>query len=190
MTQTTQHRVVSSEDETLVLVDVNDRPIGTLEKSACHDGAGQLHRAFSTFVFNAAGELLIHQRHADKRLWPSYWSNSCCSHPRAGEKIASAVARRVRQELGLTMQLTFLYKFEYRAPFEDLGTEHELCHVYAGVTRDTPMINTTEIAAWRWISMADLDTAMAATPNHFTPWFHLEWKALRDEYADALARVL
>ncbi len=190
MTTSTQHRVVSSEDETLVLVDARDRPIGTLDKSACHDGAGRLHRAFSTFVFNPRGELLIHQRHPDKRLWPSYWSNSCCSHPRAGEAIASAVTRRVRQELGLAMQLTFLYKFEYRATFGDLGTEHELCHVYAGVTADTPVINTTEIAAWRWIGMTDLDAEMAARAAQFTPWFHLEWQALRSEHADALARAL
>lgn len=187
---TTQHRVVSSENEALVLVNANDIAIGTLDKSACHDGTGRLHRAFSCFVFNPKGELLIHQRHGDKRLWPAYWSNSCCSHPRAGEAIDEAVVRRVRQELGLKLALHFLYKFEYRAPFEDLGTEHELCHVYAGVTPDAPVINTTEIADWRWISANDLDAALRTTPDRYTPWFHLEWQALRTTHAAALTRAL
>jgi isopentenyl-diphosphate delta-isomerase len=100
------------------------------------------------------------------------------------------VARRVRQELGLSLPLTFLYKFEYRAEFETLGTEHELCHVYAGVTRATPVINTTEIAAWRWIAPTALDAALAADAERFTPWFHLEWRALRTDQAATLARLL
>lgn len=186
----TQHRIVSSEDETLILVDSNDRPIGELSKSACHDGDGRLHRAFSTFVFNDTGELLIHQRHADKRLWPAFWSNSCCSHPRAGESMDAAVTRRVRQELGLALPLAFIYKFEYRAEYEDLGTEHELCHVYAGRTSATPMINTTEIADWRWIAPQALDRALTDSPQRYTPWFHREWRALRSTYQEALARSL
>ena len=79
------HKVVSSESEELILVDADDNPLGTLSKAACHDGDGVLHRAFSLFVFNEAGELLLQRRSAEKRLWPMYWSNSCCSHPRAGE---------------------------------------------------------------------------------------------------------
>ena len=186
----TQHRVVSSEDETLILVDSDDRPIGELAKSACHDGAGRLHRAFSTFVFNDTGELLIQQRHADKRLWPAFWSNSCCSHPRAGEPMAVAVARRVRQELGLELPLTFIYKFEYRAEYRNLGTEHELCHVYAGRTSSTPVINVTEIADWRWIAPLALDRALADTPERYTPWFQSEWQALRSTHQAALAQLL
>ena len=184
--QSTQDRVVSSEGEALIRVDSDDRPIGTLDKSACHDGAGLLHRAFSLFIFNPKGELLIHQRHPSKRLWPAYWSNSCCSHPRAGEDMTTAVARRLQQELGLSARLRYLYKFEYRAEFGDAGTEHELCSVYVGTTSATPVINTTEIADWRWIAPAELDRALETHPERYTPWFKLEWARLRSEFGDVI----
>ena len=186
----TRNVVVSSEEEQLVLVDSNDHALGTKSKSLCHDGAGILHRAFSLFVFNCAGELLIQQRHASKRLWPLYWSNSCCSHPRAGEDIDVAVGRRLEQELGLAASLSYIYKFEYTAPFGDLGTEHELCSVYAGVAAAEPVVNTTEIADWRWVAPAALDRELATAPQGFTPWFKLEWKALRDVHRTTLARIL
>jgi len=183
----TQDRIVSSEEEPLIRVDSADRIIGTLDKSACHDGTGLLHRAFSIFVFNGRGELLLQQRHPDKRLWPSYWSNSCCSHPRAGETMDIAVARRLQQELGLSADLRFLYKFEYRAAFGDVGTEHELCWVYVGTTDAKPVINTTEIAEWRWVAPDALDAELERAPERFTPWFKLEWRRIRSEFAAALS---
>ena len=184
------HRqVVSSEDELLILVDSNDREIGTLPKSACHDGAGRLHRAFSLFVFNARGELLIQQRHASKRLWPSFWSNSCCSHPRASEQIDDAAARRLEQELALDCKLSFVYKFEYVARFGNEGTEHELCSVFVGRTHDEPRPNETEVAAWRWIAPDALDRELAEHGERFTPWFRMEWEKLRDNLEDRLAMI-
>jgi isopentenyl-diphosphate Delta-isomerase len=188
--QPTRNLVVSSEEERLILVDSDDRETGTSTKSACHDGAGVLHRAFSVFVFNRHGELLIHQRHPSKRLWPNFWSNSCCSHPRAGEDVDVAVHRRLEQELGLTADLQYVYKFEYVAPFGDAGTEHELCWVYAGTTDATPVINTTEIANWRWIAPATLDSELAQTPQRFTPWFKLEWQAVRGPHREGLEKIL
>ena len=179
----TQDAIVSSEDEALIRVDRSDREIGALSKSACHDGAGLLHRAFSLFVFNRNGELLIQRRHPSKRLWPAYWSNSCCSHPRAGEQIDMAVARRLRQELGLEAKLEFVYKFEYRAEFGTLGTEHELCWVYVGKADREPTINTNEIAEWRWIAPSALDAELAKEPDAFTPWFKMEWERLRTDPA-------
>ena len=134
----TWSEVVSDDTELLILVDSSDRETGQLDKSACHDGEGQLHRAFSVFIFNDAGELLIQQRAADKRLWPSFWSNSCCSHPRAGEAIDDAAERRCQQELGIAASLTFLYKFEYQAAYEDIGSERELCSVTSASTRASP----------------------------------------------------
>jgi len=185
----TSHRIVSSEDEPLILVDSADREVGVLPKADCHDGDGVLHRAFSLFVFNSEGALLLQQRQADKRLWPLFWSNSCCSHPRAGEAMPLAIRRRLEQELGLTAKLGFLYKFEYVAHFGDAGTEHELCWVYAGTTAAQPVINTSEIAAWRWVAPADLDAELVATPDVFTPWFKLEWHALRDTYRTRLEQL-
>jgi isopentenyl-diphosphate delta-isomerase len=182
-------RVVSSDDEPLILVDAADRELGTLAKSACHDGGGLLHRAFSLFVFNDEGELLIQQRHPTKRLWPSYWSNSCCSHPRAGEDLTEAVSRRLAQELALECELSFVYKFEYLARYGTAGTEHELCSVYVGRTSEEPSANETEIAAWRWIAPDALDRELAQDGERFTPWFRMEWEKLRREHRGALAAV-
>jgi isopentenyl-diphosphate delta-isomerase len=188
--QSTRNLVVSSDEERLILVDSNDRETGTLSKSQCHDGTGLLHRAFSLFVFNGRGALLIHQRHPSKRLWPDYWSNSCCSHPRAGEDMDLAVHRRLEQELGLNADLRYIYKFEYTAPFGDAGTEHELCWVYAGTTAAEPVINTTEIASWRWIAPDALDAELTETPDRYTPWFKLEWRALRGTHRIRLEQIL
>lgn len=183
----TKSDIVSSERERLILVDAGDRAIGELDKSACHDGEGRLHRAFSLFVFNPRRELLIQRRAPGKRLWPSYWSNSCCSHPRAGEEMTEAVARRLQQELGLRASLHYVYKFEYVAPYGDLGTEHELCWVYVGRSHDQPVINTTEISEWRWVAPADLTEELASHGDRFTPWFKLEWARLKLEFGDDLA---
>jgi isopentenyl-diphosphate delta-isomerase len=179
----TKADVVSSESESLILVDSEDRVVGHLDKSAAHDGDGVLHRAFSLFIFNGEGYLLLQQRAADKRLWPGYWSNSCCSHPRRGENMEEAVHRRLDQELGLPAELSFAYKFEYKAHFRDIGTEHELCWVYTGHTGSEPVINTTEIMDWRWIDPAELTRAIAREPDRYTPWLKLEWQRLTDEFA-------
>lgn len=177
-----RYEVVSSEDEPLILVDQNDRQIGSLDKRACHDGDGVLHRAFSLFVFNDAGETLVQQRHPTKRLWPGYWSNACCSHPRNGELIDDAVVRRAQQELGLTVTPSFLFKFDYKVAYGNLGTEHELCSVYIGRETGSPRINSSEIAAWRWFTPAQLDTELQTEPDKYTPWMHIEWRRLRTEF--------
>lgn len=177
---------VSSDNEMLILVDENDNEIGTISKADAHDANGTLHRAFSLFIFNEKGELLLQQRSPEKRLWGGYWSNSCCSHPRAGENMDEAVHRRLEQELGMTADLGFVYKFSYRADFGDLGAEHELCWVYVGRATSAVHPNTSEISDWRWIAPAALDAEMASEPRHFTPWFKLEWNRLKDEFPDRL----
>ena len=100
-----QHRIVSSESEELILVDRADNEIGFISKADAHDGAGILHRAFSLFLFNDEGELLVQQRAPGKRLWGGYWSNSCCSHPRRGESMLTATGRRLEEELNLAADL-------------------------------------------------------------------------------------
>lgn len=180
-------RVVSSESEELILVDEDDRPTGHLNKGACHDGEGVLHRAFSVFLFNPAGELLLQQRAGGKRLWPLYWSNSCCSHPRRGEDMAEATARRLEQELGLSADLEFVYKFAYQASFGEAGAEHELCWVYLGRSPDAAVPNATEIAAVRYVAPAALDRELASRGERFTPWFRMEWQRLKSDFADRLA---
>jgi isopentenyl-diphosphate delta-isomerase len=181
-----RHRVVSSEDEALILVDEADREVGHLSKRECHEGDGVLHRAFSLFVFNPDGELLLQRRSAGKRLWPLFWSNSCCSHPRRGEAMAEATRRRLDQELGMAAELHYLYKFQYHASFEDRGSEHEICWVYAGLSTDSVRPNGNEIADHRWVAPTDLDAELADQPQRFTPWFRMEWRRVRDLHGPAL----
>lgn len=181
-----REKVVSFDDEPLVLVDAQDHELGFLDKAAAHRGAGTLHRAFSLFIFNAAGEVLLQQRAPGKRLWPGYWSNACCSHPRRGESIERAIHRRLEEELGLKSPLQFLFKFEYQAQFDADGAEHELCWVYAGRSDRAPRTNLNEIAAVRYVAPAALDAEIAQRPQAFTPWFKLEWARIRREHAAVL----
>lgn len=181
-----RHDIVSDDSEALILVNSDDEEIGSLDKSACHDGDGVLHRAFSLFVFNADGELLLQRRSQDKRLWPGYWSNSCCSHPRVGETMADAVQRRCQQELGFTTQLEFVYKFEYSAQYENEGTEHELCSVYVGQHTGALDINASEIEDVQWMAPATLDNELAENPKCYSPWLKLEWARLRADYPERL----
>ena len=178
--------IISDDRDLLILVDSSDEEIGELDKEACHDGSGKLHRAISVFIFNRDGDLLIQQRHAQKRLWGSAWSNSCCSHPRVGEETDVAARRRVAEELGLEAHLNFLFKFEYRASYDEIGTEHELCSVYAGQVDCEPIVNTNEIQAWEWVSSPELNRRIEQTPNDFTPWLRIEWARINDEFSEDL----
>jgi isopentenyl-diphosphate delta-isomerase len=182
--------VVSFDDEPLILVDEDDREIGFIDKASAHVGQGVLHRAFSLFVFNPQGELLLQQRAPGKRLWPGFWSNTCCSHPRRGETLDKAIHRRLNEELGLQCPLQYLFKFEYQAQFDAEGAEHELCWVYAGRSADMPTVNVNEISALRYISPDALDAEIAARPQTFTPWFKIEWERLRREHLQVFAPPL
>jgi isopentenyl-diphosphate delta-isomerase len=164
-------------------VDEADREIGHLDRANCHAGSGVLHRAFSLFIFNRDGELLVQQRSGNKRLWPLYWSNSCCSHPRRAESMDTAVHRRLHEELGLTCPLRFLFKFQYQAQFDAGTAERELCSVYIGRSDGRVRADPAEIHAWRWIDTAVLESQMASPDApRFTPWFRLEWERLWREH--------
>jgi isopentenyl-diphosphate Delta-isomerase len=180
---------VSSENEKLIAVDSNDRELGFISKAAAHDGEGTLHRAFSIFLFNDKGEVLLQQRSAEKRLWPMYWSNTCCSHPRAGEDMETATVRRLEQELGMQSDLTYVFKFQYQAKFGPQGSEHELCSVYIGKAVDDPQIHPLEIAAVKWVPADEITRELEADTEgkRYTPWFKMEWKRLNAEFADKLA---
>jgi isopentenyl-diphosphate delta-isomerase len=184
-----RREVVSSEAERLILVDENDQQLGFDSKGSCHDGEGQLHRAFSLFIFNSANELLLQKRSARKRLWPDFWSNSCCSHPREGESMAVATARRLKQELGLGCPLQYLYKFQYHARFRDLGSERELCWVYIGRSDDPVHTNVNEISDWRFVKPDDLNDEIRHHADRFTPWFKMEWDRIQNQFGEQLAAV-
>jgi isopentenyl-diphosphate Delta-isomerase len=181
-----REEVVSSTDEQLILVDDHDRELGFKSKGECHAGKGVLHRAFSIFVFNSRNELLLQQRSPTKLLWPNYWSNTCCSHPRRGESMETAVSRRLVQELGFSCPLEFLYKFKYQADFGTVGAEHEFCWVYYGRYDGVVDVNVNEVGSWRFIGVEALERELAGAPETFTPWFKMEWMHIRANHLDGM----
>lgn len=184
-------RQVSYDDEPLVLVDEQDQAQGSASKQACHDGQGRLHRAFSVFLFDRSGRLLIQQRAADKRLWPGFWANSCCSHPRWGEDMSEATQRRMTEELGVSVPVTYLYKFIYHARYLDRGSEHELCWVHAGLAEPQAIhANPSELADWKMVTATEVAEMMADPTCPVAPWFRLEWQALAGQHRDALHQAL
>ncbi len=180
---------IMADPDALILVDEADRGLGHMSKALCHEGRGVLHRAFSLLIFNGGGELLVQQRAPGKRLWPLFWSNSCCSHPRRAESMEDATRRRLAEELGIGCDLQFLFKFQYHAQFDLNGAEHELCSVFIGQCRTPPKINPDEIHDWRWISPEVLQGQMtSADSSRYTPWFVLEWaRVWRDHRTEVLA---
>ncbi|MDJ0836022.1 MAG: isopentenyl-diphosphate Delta-isomerase [Acidobacteriota bacterium] len=175
-------------EDLLILVDEEDIELGFLDKAACHNGNGVKHRAFSVFLFDERGRLLLQQRAPGKRLWHSFWSNTCCSHPRKGEATEAAAHRRLLEELGVTVdRLEHIYGFSYEAGFGDEGSENEYCHVFFGRLRVQPVVNEEEIQAVRWMTVAELDEALAAAPDNFTPWFKQEWATIKNCHAAELS---
>ena len=174
--------VVSFDDEKLILVDKNDNILGYEDKVECHKGDGILHRAFSIFIFNPKNELLLQKRSDQKLLWPFYWSNSCCSHPRQGEDYKTSIHRRLKEELGIDTGLKYLFRFQYHANFEDIGSENELCSVYIGKSDDKIIVNENEIAEWKFIKTNQMEKEMETNPQNFTPWFKMEWERIKKEF--------
>lgn len=181
-----REEIVSNASEQLILVDELDRELGFRAKTDCHLGKGVLHRAFSIFVFNSDNELLLQKRSASKMLWPNYWSNTCCSHPRRGESMEQAVTRRLEQELGFNCPLEFLYKFKYHAQYGSIGAEHEYCWVYYGRYDGPVDVNVNEIADWRFIGVEALERELEQAPETFTPWFKMEWVHIRANFLDGM----
>ena len=172
--------------DVLILVDENDNETGSCEKVECHLGQGKLHRAFSVFLFDPEGRVLIQQRSANKMLWGGYWANSCCSHPRLGESTEDAAHRRMREELGASSELTYLYKFVYHAEFGDIGSEYEHCWVFAGHFDGKTDIDPEEIAATKLVTPDDLTKELATNGDQYSPWLKLEWERIRKDFLDQI----
>lgn len=184
-----KNKQVSFDDELLILVNEQDEEIGYQDKKTCHEGKGILHRAFSIFIFNGQRQLLMQRRSKQKFLWPLYWSNSCCSHPRKDEPLETATVRRLKEELGLVCKLKYLFKFKYQAGFENRGSEHELCYVYIGKSNAPVKTNENEIAAWQFMDIESLEREMQIHPEDFTPWFKMEWERMKNEYWSEIEKL-
>jgi len=157
----------------LVLVNEKDEMVGLEEKEKCHRGKGILHRAFSIYIFNNKGQLLIQQRSKFKKLWPNYWSNSCCSHPREREDYIKAGKRRLKEELGFNSTLKFITKFQYQAKYKDIGSENELCTILVGYYNGKVKPNPKEVADWQWIDVNKLRKDFKKNPENYTLWFKI-----------------
>ena len=181
---------VSFDNEMLFVVDENDQVLGYEDKISCHSGAGILHRAFSIFIFNSQGQLLLQKRSDQKLLWPHFWSNSCCSHPRKNEWLERSTLRRLREELGFSTDLKFLFKFQYQAHYENIGSENEICSVFAGKYDGEVSVNENEISDWKFVDAGELDEMIAETPDQFTPWFKMEWERIRNEFWEEIEKLL
>jgi isopentenyl-diphosphate Delta-isomerase len=154
----------------VILVNEADEPIGTMEKMEVHQKA-LLHRAFSVFIFNKKGEMLLQQRAATKYHSAGLWTNACCSHPQPAEDTLSAAQKRLQEEMGFTVPLQKAFHFIYKTPFENGLTEHELDHVYIGKYDGNIVPNVAEVGDYCYKTMEDIAADIVATPATFTTWF-------------------
>ena len=160
------------EEEKVILVDINDEPIGLMNKMEAHEKA-LLHRAFSVFVLNSNNEIMLQQRASHKYHSPLLWTNTCCSHQRAGETNLQAGSRRLEPEMGFVVPLKERFSFIYKAPFDNGLTEHELDHVMIGYSNDEPKINPEEVQSWKWMKIEEVKNDMEIHPEIYTVWFKI-----------------
>ena len=166
--------------ENIILIDEEDNKIGVIEKLEAHK-LGKLHRAFSIFVFNTKGEMLIQQRAKEKYHCGGLWTNTCCSHPRPDEITEEAVHRRLKEEMGFDCVLREAFKFTYYSRFENGLTEYETDHVFVGISDTEPVINKEEAMDYRWTGMRELLEDMEKNGENYTPWFRIAIEKMREK---------
>ena len=157
----------------VILVDSQDKELGLLERTEAHRIKPRLHRAFSVFIFNKDGKMLVHKRVSSKPTWGGFWSNTCCSHPQPGEHPKDAAQRRLREEFGFSTDLEFLFKFEYSAMCNEEWGEHELDWVFAGNYDGELTPDPEEIEETKWISTEEILKDSKENPDNYTPWFNI-----------------
>ncbi|NOZ82014.1 MAG: isopentenyl-diphosphate Delta-isomerase [Candidatus Micrarchaeota archaeon] len=166
--------------ELVVLVDENDREIGTEEKLKAHREK-KLHRAFSIFIFDSKGRLLLQKRADSKYHCGGLWTNTCCSHPRPGESVMEAARRRLREEMGFECDLEILFPFIYKADFENGLTEYEYDYVLIGRYEGKIDPNPEEADGWAWFTPEEVKKEMERSPEKFTPWFRIAFPRVIEE---------
>jgi isopentenyl-diphosphate delta-isomerase len=163
----------SKTDEFVILVDSCNVEVGVMRKMNAHMNGGTLHRAFSVFVFNSKGELLLQKRALNKYHSGGLLTNTCCSHPRPGELVKEAAVRRLQEEMGMTCELEKKFRFEYKAELDNGLTEWELDQVLVGVTDTLPVINTDEVDSYKFMTIEEIKEELTAKPEKFTEWFKI-----------------
>lgn len=156
----------------VILVDKSDNAVGVMEKMKAHR-EGKLHRAFSVFIFNPAGQMLLQRRAKHKYHSPGLWTNTCCSHPRPGEHTAAAANRRLMEEMGIAAKLEPRGHFIYKCAFDNGLTEYEYDHVFTGVVETDPVINRQEVEDYKWMAPREIKKMIIDTPGLFTTWFKI-----------------
>ncbi len=159
-------------EEQVILVNEKDEQIGLMPKMEAHQKA-ILHRAFSVFIFNDQGELMLQQRALHKYHSPGLWTNTCCSHQRDGESNINAGLRRLEEEMGFSAPLKETTWFIYKAPFDNGLTEHELDHILVGNFNDSPKVNKEEVADWKWMPLEEVKSDISKNPDIYTAWFKI-----------------
>lgn len=166
-------------EQELILVNEQDQSIGTMDKMEVHR-RGLLHRAFSIFIFNGSGEMLLQQRAEDKYHSPGLWTNACCSHPLPHEKVKEAATRRLKEELGFKTELDELFSFTYRSQFDNGLIEHEFDHVLAGIYDGEIRPDSAEVKDYVYHPMVHIANALVREPQQFTPWFTIAFPRIRE----------
>lgn len=159
-------------EEKVILVNEHDEQIGLMPKQEAHE-KGVLHRAFSIFIFNDNGDLMLQQRAMHKYHSPGLWTNTCCSHQREGESSLKAGFRRLDEEMGFTTNLKEKTSFIYKAPFDNGLTEHEFDHILVGTFNEDPIINPDEVAQWKWMPLKEVKEDILNNPEQYTAWFKI-----------------
>jgi isopentenyl-diphosphate delta-isomerase len=166
----------------VILVDENDTPLGVIEKMEAHQKA-LLHRAFSVFIFNADGEMLLHKRADSKYHSAGLWSNACCSHPKPGEDCQAAAEKRLQEEMGIITSLLKAFEFIYKAPFDDGLTEYEFDHVFVGVYDGEIIIDKDEVSDYYYAATEKIKNDIATHPEMYTEWFKIAFPKVMEYLA-------
>lgn len=174
---------MQDKEESVVLVDPEDNEVGSMGKLQAHV-EGKLHRAFSVFLFDAQGRLLVQRRAAGKYHSAGLWTNTCCSHPRPGEHVPEAARRRLREEMGIDTPLVHRFSFIYKAEFENGLIEHELDHVFFGEWDGPVRPNPEEADAAAYMSIEELNADLSAHPERYTAWLRICWERVKEEFAN------
>lgn len=165
--------------ELVILVNEQDEQTGLMEKMEAHR-KGLLHRAFSVFIFNAAGEWLLQRRALSKYHSGGLWTNACCSHPRIGETLEAAASRRLQEEMGIAVPLEHRFHFIYKVALDNELTEHELDHVFTGRFDGFPALWEEEAMDWKWMTAEAIEAALAKDPDNFTAWFRVVFDRVKN----------